>query len=94
MSNGRASHSKKSTSSIRYDLGHWYQAYVGDYNNGKMNGFDLEGGGKGQGPAGKDPYQYVDPEQIKPYWDIAQQYALADHLFQTQGSGSLPRTKI
>ncbi len=33
-------------------------------------------------------YQYVNPSQIQPYWDIAKQYVLADHTFQTQGSGS------
>ena len=33
-------------------------------------------------------YQYVNPSQIAPYWDIAKQYVLADHTFQTQGSGS------
>src|SRR5215469_3072893 len=31
---------------------------------------------------------YVDPNDIKPYWTLATQYALADHMFQTQGSGS------
>ncbi|HEY1655658.1 MAG TPA: alkaline phosphatase family protein [Candidatus Tumulicola sp.] len=33
-------------------------------------------------------YQYADPTEIKPYWTIASQYVLADHMFQTQGSGS------
>ncbi|HEX3457222.1 MAG TPA: alkaline phosphatase family protein [Candidatus Baltobacteraceae bacterium] len=88
MSNGKRVPLKKVDFLYPHDLGHSYQAFLRDYNKGKMNGFDLEGGGKGQGPAGKEPYQYVDPTQIQPYWDIAQQYALADHLFQTQGSGS------
>jgi phospholipase C len=88
MSNGKTVKLKKVDFLYPHDLGHSYQAFVKDYDNGKMDGFDLEGGGKGQGPAGKHPYQYVDPAQIAPYWQIAQQYALADHLFQTQGSGS------
>ena len=50
-----------------------------------MNGFDTI-------PIGKVPgtyvYQYVNPAQIRPYWDLAAQYVLADHIFQTQGSGS------
>ena len=29
--------------------------------------------------------------EIKPYWDMAKQYVLADHMFQTQGSGSVHR---
>jgi phospholipase C len=60
---------------------YWKQAY----NNGKMNGFDTI-------PIGKVPgtyvYQYVNPVQIEPYWKLAEQYVLADHVFQTQGSGS------
>jgi phospholipase C len=34
------------------------------------------------------PYQYANPDEIKPYWFIAQNYAIGDHMFQTQGSGS------
>ncbi len=49
-----------------------------------MDGFNLEGPG---GPSNA-PYQYIDPKDIKQYWDFAKHYALGDHLFQTQGSGS------
>ena len=62
-----------------------YSYWIRDYNHGKMNGFDLV-------PIGKVPgtyvYQYVEPSQIRPYWDLAKSYVLADHLFQTEGSGS------
>ena len=56
----------------------------------KMDGFDTIGfGASGQnGPAGTYPYRYIDPAQIAPYWTMAKQYVLADHMFQTQGSGS------
>jgi phospholipase C len=51
----------------------------------RMNGFDTI-------PIGTVPgtyvYQYVNPAQIRPYWDLAGSYVLADHVFQTQGSGS------
>ncbi len=51
----------------------------------RMDGFDTV-------PVGRMPgtyvYQYVSPAQIKPYWDMSRQYVLADHFFQTQGSGS------
>ncbi len=40
------------------------------------------------GKAGTKVYQYVNPSQIGPYWQLAQQYVLADQMFQTQGSGS------
>lgn len=53
----------------------------------KMDGFDLAKI-NGNNPGGTYAYQYVDPAQIGPYWSIAQNYALLDHMFQTQGSGS------
>jgi phospholipase C len=75
------------------DFGHLYGAYKHDYDGGKMNGFYLESADKGAETgcpkkAGKLPYQYVNPKQIAPYWSMAKEYVLADHMFQTQGSGS------
>ena len=71
------------------DFGHSYRGYKGDYDGGKMNGFGLEGDSQGcPKPAGLLPYQYVNPNQIAPYWYMAAQYVLADKMFQTQGSGS------
>ena len=48
----------------------------------RMNGFDTV-------PIGRTPgtyvYQYVDPRtKLRLYWDLAQQYVLSDHTFQTQ----------
>ena len=77
------------------DINHASQAY-NDACDGKntypktscdMDGFNLEGIGGGL-PAGTYPYQYVNPNDIKPYWQLAKQYAIADHMFATQGSGS------
>src|SRR5581483_2247773 len=70
LSNGKTIRLIKVDFLYPYDLGHGYQAFLKDYDGGKMDGFDLEGGGKGQGPAGRHPYQYVDPAQIAPYWQI------------------------
>jgi phospholipase C len=73
------------------DLGHIYSNFQKDRDDGKMDGFDLLGtnaNGSGAPPACTYPYQYVDPSDIAPYWQIAKQYVLADHLFQIQGSGS------
>jgi phospholipase C len=69
------------------DINHTYPTYLQDYDNGNMDGFDLSKMGTGQN-AGKYPYQYVDPAKIQPYWLLARRYVLADHMFQTQGSGS------
>jgi phospholipase C len=69
------------------DINHTYPTYLQDYDNGQMDGFDLSKYGTGQ-KAGKYPYQYVSPSKIQPYWTLAKDYVLADHMFQTQGSGS------
>jgi phospholipase C len=68
-------------------LSNGWSAFATAYDGGKMDGFDLDTWG-GPGKAGTRPYTYVDPNQIKPYWTIAQQYALGDHMFQGEGSGS------
>ncbi len=91
MSNGKTVPLKKVDLVEPCDFGHGWSGYVTDYDDGKMDGFDREGlGGKcrGMGSAGQRPYQYVNPSQIRPYWEIARRYVLGDHLFQTQGSGS------
>ncbi|MGC1758218.1 MAG: alkaline phosphatase family protein [Candidatus Cybelea sp.] len=72
----------------KLDLNHVYPAWLQAYRNGNMDGFNLiQSGASGQ-PEGTKPYQYVDPMQIQSYWALARQYVLADHMFQTQGSGS------
>jgi phospholipase C len=72
------------------DLGHIHSTFQIDFDHSKMDGFDNEGyGARGSGgPACTYPYQYVNPKYIQPYWDMAQQYVLSDHMFQTQASGS------
>ncbi len=81
--------------SERTDIGHCYYSFSLAYDGGKMDGFDLEPKGvcprkfgeKVEG-IGALSYQYVKHSQIAPYWDMAEQYVLADRMFQTQGSGS------
>jgi phospholipase C len=68
------------------DPGHGYKGFLKSYDGGMMDGFALSGN-KCSGDH-TEPYQYVDPNQIKPYWTIAKQYVLGDQMFQTQGSGS------
>jgi phospholipase C len=71
------------------DFGHTRNDFLHAYDRGKMNGFYRESESPGCAKrAGRAPYQYVNPQQIAPYWDMAEQYVLADHMFQTQGSGS------
>ena len=57
--------------------------------NCKMNGFNKEYVGCGSNcPIPHPQYAYVPRTETEPYFDMAQQYVLADHTFQTQGSGS------
>lgn len=88
--NGGRLRLKKSTLESFISPNNGYPYWRRDCNAGatsrcKMNGFDTV-------PIGRTPgtyvYQYVDPTQIAPYWDLAKQYVLSDHTFQTQGSGS------
>lgn len=52
----------------------------------KMDGWDLE---PGQDHAPKDlAYSHVPKSEIVPYWEIARQYVLADHMFASNLDGS------
>jgi phospholipase C len=58
----------------------------------RMDGFDtdyLGTTGLG-GPAGFYPYSFVKRSELKPYWDMASQYTLADRMFSTETSDSFP----
>jgi phospholipase C len=55
-----------------------------------MDGFDkdyLGMTGLG-GPAHFYPYAFVNRSEVRPYWDIANQYTLADDMFSTETSSS------
>jgi phospholipase C len=69
------------------DLNHGYQGFHTARDGGKMDAFDLIAFSDAV-PECMYPYQYVDPAQIQPYWDMAEQYTLAEHMFSTQGSSS------
>jgi phospholipase C len=69
------------------DIHHIWQTFTTEYDNGAMDGFGSIVFTNGQ-PAGNWPYQYVDPQQIQPYWTMAKQYTLSDEMFETQSSGS------
>lgn len=72
---------------ISRDLNHLFQGYNTARDGGKMDGFDdiLFSDSL---PECKLPYQYVNPSEIQPYWTMAAQYVLAEHMFTGQGSSS------
>ena len=78
---GRTVHLKPITFA-RVPINHSYANARIDDNHGAMNGFDLN---KEPPPFTKLlPYSYVQRSLIKPYWDLAEQYVLADHMFPTE----------
>ncbi len=70
-----------------HDLDHRYVGYRTARDGGKMDAFDKIPTYSGN-PECLLPYVYTDPAQIRPYWDMAEQYALAEHMFPTHGSSS------
>ncbi|HEY1653910.1 MAG TPA: alkaline phosphatase family protein [Candidatus Tumulicola sp.] len=73
------------------DIEHGHRAYEAEYDGGAMDGFGsiFKGtAGSGQPPAKKYPYAYVVRHQVKPYWDMANRYTLADHMFSTATTDS------
>jgi phospholipase C len=66
------------------DLQHNWTSSMVDWNNGQMDGFSKYGTKHGKYEA----YDYIDHTEIKPYWDMANQYVLADAMFPTEFGGS------
>jgi phospholipase C len=62
------------------NLDHDFAPAVHAWNHGKMNGFT----GKASGLPDTYPYGRLRRSEIAPYWDMAKQYVLADHMFPTE----------
>lgn len=77
----------KSDLATSRDMNHSYQGFLKARNRGAMDEFDAVPYQNGD-PECRQPYQYTNPAQIAPYWDMARQYALAARMFTTQGSSS------
>ncbi|HEY1654314.1 MAG TPA: alkaline phosphatase family protein [Candidatus Tumulicola sp.] len=69
-----------------YDIGHGHAVFLTDYDNGKMDGWDLTEPAK----LYYRPYGYAPASEVQPYWDMATQFAFADRMFQTNQSSSYP----
>jgi phospholipase C len=62
-----------------------HEAFVVDYARGKMDGWNSVYVNLVECP--KCAYEYVNPDQIQPYWTMAKEYVLADHMFPSESSG-------
>ena len=81
-----------------YDLSHSHSAFVAMYDGGKMDGADLIPFACDQGqnpcpPPNTPPnpqFMYVNPAQVQPYFQLAEQYTFGDRMFQTNQGPSFP----
>lgn len=62
------------------NLNHDFGPAIRSWNHGKMNGFT----GRVSGLPVTYPYAHLSQREIQPYWDMAKQYVLADHMFPTE----------
>ncbi len=69
------------------DPDHDFTNGLAEWNQGHMNGFDLETHNGGL-PLGNGAYTYLQRSLVAPYWAMAQQYVLADHMFPTEWGAS------
>jgi phospholipase C len=67
-------------------LHNWTSAHT-SWDNGKMDGFNENSFSTGA-PVGTYPYAYLKRQLVKPYWALAQQYVLADHMFPSMFGAS------
>ncbi len=61
------------------NLTHLWPAAITDWDNGEMDGFSKYGLHHDD-----SAYAYVERSEVQPYWDMAKQYVLADHMFPTE----------
>jgi len=77
-----------------YDVDHRHKAFVDTYDGGKMDGADkveIVCDPKAVGcPPPMPQFKYVDPSDVKPYFQLAEQYAFGDRMFQTNQGPSFP----
>jgi phospholipase C len=70
------------------DLGHYYGMSITDWDNGQMDGFDENTLSPSGEPAQLYPYSFLQRSLVEPYWSMAAQYVLADHMFPTEMGSS------
>lgn len=64
------------------DIAHSHSAWWRQWDHGKMDGFGMGGT--------TVPFTYVNPADVRVYWQLAQQYTLGDRMFQSNTGPSFP----
>src|SRR5580693_885085 len=77
-----------------YDVNHAHPDFVAMYDNGKMDGADKIKVSclptAKHCPPPNAQFRYVEPSEVAPYFQLAEQYAFADRMFQTNQGPSFP----
>ncbi len=77
-----------------YDLSHSHSSFVAMYDNGKMDGADKIPVGCNPSATDCPPpnpwFQYVNPSEAAPYFQLAETYSFSDRMFQTNQGPSFP----
>jgi phospholipase C len=73
-----------------YDLSHAHSAFVAMYDNGKMDGADKVAASCPRGCPPNPQFMYVNPQDVQPYFAMAEQYTFGDRMFQTNEGPSFP----
>jgi len=77
-----------------YDIDHSHAGFLTEYDGGKLDGFDRVGSSCRLvvvcAPASRRAYGYVPKETVMPYFVMAETYAFADRMFQTNQGPSFP----
>jgi phospholipase C len=80
----------------KFDVYHTHPSFTVEYAGGKMDGFNLAGfackGNRHYCPPsiGATAYGYVPKSDVRPYWQMASEYVLADEMFQSNSGPSFP----
>ena len=83
------------TLATAYDLGHSHRSFLEMYDNGKMDGADkvavvCSKNAPPPCPAPNVWFQYVNPSEVSPYFQLAETYTFGDRMFQTNQGPSFP----
>ncbi|MBV8688920.1 MAG: hypothetical protein JOZ59_02330, partial [Candidatus Eremiobacteraeota bacterium] len=74
-----------------YDVDHSHLAFTTEFNGGAMNGFDhVLIDCPSHTCVNPTAYGYVPPSEVQPYFTMAERYAFADRMFQTNEGPSFP----
>jgi phospholipase C len=77
-----------------YNLAHGHSAFLNMYDHGNMDGADKIAVNCNKGahdcPPPNPQFTYVNPSDVDPYFQMAEQYTFADRMFQTNQGPSFP----